>query len=78
MKDYVSGGYYVVKSIPRPSDLSDILPNNLLTMSKCFAPLVRDVIQLQWDKYENVSESIAEEAKTRRSSVSASGQISWG
>ena len=62
MKEYVSGGYYVVKTIPRPPDLSDILPNNLTTMSKCFTALVRNVIQLQWDNYENVSHSIAEEA----------------
>jgi hypothetical protein len=62
MNDYVSGGYYVVKVIPRPSVVSDILPNNLLTMSTCFTTVMRDVIQLQWDPYENVRDSIAEEA----------------
>jgi hypothetical protein len=54
MNDYISGGYYVVKAIPRPSDLSDILPNDLLTMSRCFTAVMQDVIQLQWDIYENV------------------------
>jgi hypothetical protein len=63
MNDYVSGGYYVVKAIPRPGDLSDILPNDLLTMSNCFTNIVRDIIQLQWDKYDNVSEAIADEAR---------------
>jgi hypothetical protein len=63
MNDYVSGGYYVVKAIPRPSDLSDILPSNLLTMSNCFTSVVCDIIQLQWDNYENVKEAIANEAK---------------
>jgi len=54
MNDYISGGYYVVKAIRRPSDLSDILPNDLLTMSRCFTAAMQDVIQLQWDTYENV------------------------
>jgi hypothetical protein len=62
MKDYISGGYYVVKTIPRPNDLSDILPDTILTMSKCFSPVMRDIVQLQWDEYENVSVAIAEEA----------------
>jgi hypothetical protein len=62
MNDYVSGGYYVVKTISRPSGLSDILPSNLLTMSNCFTSVVREIIQLQWDEYANVGESIAEEA----------------
>ena len=63
MNDYVSGGYYVVKAIPRPSDLSDNLPNNLLTVSRCFTVVMRHVIQLQWDNYENVGQAIAEEAR---------------
>jgi len=63
MNEYVSGGYYVLKAIPRPSDLSDILPDQLLTMSSCFTKVVRDIIQLQWDNYDNVSEAIANEAK---------------
>ena len=62
MKDYVSGGYYVVKTIPRPKDLSDLLPKTLLTMSKCFSPPIRDLVQLQWDEYEDASVSIGEEA----------------
>ncbi len=61
--DYISGGYYVLKTIPRPHDLSDILPSTLLTMSTCFTRVVRDIIELKWDNYENVRESIAEEAK---------------
>ena len=63
MNDYVSGGYYVVKAIPRPSDLSDNLSNNLLTVSRCFTVVMRHVIQLQWDNYENVGQAIAEEAR---------------
>ena len=63
MIDYVSGGYYVLKAIPRPSDLSDILPDKLLTMSDCFTKVVRDIIQLQWDSYDNVCEAIADEAR---------------
>jgi hypothetical protein len=62
MTDFVSGGYYVLKDIPRPSDLSDILPNTLVTMSNCFTKVVCDINQLQWDDYDNVSEAIAEEA----------------
>jgi hypothetical protein len=63
MIDYVSGGYYVLKAIPRPDGLSDILPDKLLTMSNCFTELVRDIIQLQWDRYDDVRESIADEAR---------------
>jgi hypothetical protein len=62
MPDYISGGYYVLKAIPRPSDLSDILPNTLVTMSNCFTKVVCDINQLQWDTYDNVREAIAEEA----------------
>jgi hypothetical protein len=61
--DYISGGYYVLKTIPRPHDLSDILPSTLLTLSTCFTRVVRDIIGLQWDKCENVRESVAEEAR---------------
>jgi hypothetical protein len=62
MNDYISGGYYVVKGISRPPDLSNVLPGTLLTMSACFTSVVREIIQLQWDEYTNVSKSIAEEA----------------
>lgn len=61
--DCISGGYYVVKMIPRPRDLSGILPSTLLTVSNCFTTVMCDVIQLQWDNYENVSEAIADEAR---------------
>src|SRR5438270_11392752 len=63
MKDYVSGGYYVLKEIPRPSDLSEIVPEKLVTVSNCFTTVLTDIIQLEWDAYENVTEAIAEEAK---------------
>jgi hypothetical protein len=63
MHDYVSGGYYIIKTIPRPPDLSNILPEHLLTISNCFTAVMCDVIQLQWDNYENVKEAIAEEAR---------------
>ncbi|HEY3939885.1 MAG TPA: hypothetical protein VGL97_20815 [Bryobacteraceae bacterium] len=62
MTDYISGGYYVLKTIPRPHGLSDILPNTLLTISTCFTRVVRDIIELQWDSYDNVGATIAEEA----------------
>lgn len=63
MTDYVSGGYYVLKAIPRPGDLSSILPDNLLTVSDCFTKVVCDIIQLQWDDYDNVRDAIADEAR---------------
>jgi len=43
----------VVKAIPRPSDLSDMLPNNPFTMSRCFTAVMRSVIQLQWEPRRN-------------------------
>jgi hypothetical protein len=64
MSDYVSGGYYVLKAIPRPSDLpSSVLPDTLLTMSTCFTRVVCDIVQLQWDNYDDVREAIADEAR---------------
>jgi hypothetical protein len=63
MNEYVSGGYYVVKTIPRPSGVSEVLPDTLLTLSSCFTTVVTDIVQLQWDKFENVREAIAEEAR---------------
>ena len=62
MKDYVSGGYYVVKAIRRPEGVSEILPDTLITISDCFTSVISDIIQLQWDKYEEVVEAIGEEA----------------
>ena len=62
MTDYISGGYYVVKAIPRPTGISEILPDQLLTMSDCFTTVLTDVIQLQWDDYDKVKETIAVEA----------------
>src|SRR5215469_9206228 len=62
MNEYVSGGYYIVKTIPRPIGISEILPHSLLTLSNCFTVVVTDIVQLQWDKFENVSEAIAGEA----------------
>jgi preprotein translocase subunit SecA len=32
-------------------------------MSSCFTKVVRDIVQLQWDNYENVDEAIADEAR---------------
>lgn len=63
MNDYVSGGYYLVKTIPRPGGVSDVLPDTLLTLSNCFTTILTYIVQLQWDKFENVSEAIAEEAR---------------
>jgi hypothetical protein len=62
MTDYISGGYYVLKAIPRPTGVSEILPDHLLTMSNCFTTVLTDIIQLQWDEYDKVGKAIAEEA----------------
>jgi hypothetical protein len=62
VNEYVSGVYYLVKLIPRPANLSEILPDYLLTLSNCFTTVLTDIIQLQWDDYDKVKEAIAEEA----------------
>lgn len=62
MNEYVSGGYYILKLIPRPKDVSETLPDHLLTVSNCFTTVLTDILQLQWDDYDKVSEAIAEEA----------------
>jgi hypothetical protein len=61
--EYFSGGYYIVKSIFRPTDLSSPVPDRLLTMSACFTDVMRDIVQLQSDRYEDVKEAIAEESR---------------
>lgn len=61
--EYLSGGYYVVKAVARPADLSNLLPEQLLTMSSCFTGIVSDIVRLQWDDYANVREAIADEAR---------------
>lgn len=63
MKDYVSGGYYVVKIIRRPSGVSEVLPDALLTVSNCFTTVVTQIVQLQWNQFDDVREAIAEEAR---------------
>jgi hypothetical protein len=40
--DYVCGGYFLVKRIPRPANITDLLPDPLLTISKCFADIAPD------------------------------------
>ena len=62
LPEYVSGGYFVVQTIVRPEGLSETLPRNLLTMSNCFTDVMRDIVRLKWDNYEDVGEGIAEEA----------------
>jgi hypothetical protein len=62
MTEYICGGYYLLKLIPRPKRVSEILPDHLLTVSNCFTAVLTDIIQLQWDEYEKVKDAIAEEA----------------
>lgn len=62
MTEYVSGGYYLLKLIPRPAGVSEILPDQLLTLSNCFTTVLTDIIRLQCDEYDKVREAIAEEA----------------
>src|ERR1700726_2079517 len=78
MTDYVSGGYYIIKAIPRPTGVSETLPDHLLTMSNCFTTVLTDIIQLQWDEYDKVREAIAEEASEFGISVSRIPElVSW-
>jgi hypothetical protein len=40
--EFISGGYFLVKQIPRPKDVSDLMPTTLFTLSDCFAEIAPD------------------------------------
>jgi hypothetical protein len=42
MNDYIAGGFFVVPRIPRPTDTSDLLLQNILTLSNCLTAVVPD------------------------------------
>ncbi len=40
---YICGGYFLVKRIPRPKDISDLIPETILTLSECFTDIAPDI-----------------------------------
>jgi len=40
---YICGGYFLVKRIPRPKDISDLIPETFLTLSDCFTDIAPDI-----------------------------------
>lgn len=42
MNNYITGGFFVVPRTSRPADASDLLPQNILTVSNCLATIVPD------------------------------------
>src|SRR5258708_19323188 len=40
---YICGGYFLVKRIPRPKDISDLIPETILTLSESFSDIAPDI-----------------------------------
>jgi hypothetical protein len=59
---FICGGYFLVKQIPRPKDVSDFLPGTLLTLSDCFAEIGPDDWAVSAYNYDD-AERAAEAAK---------------
>lgn len=58
--EYLYSGYFLVKRIPRPDNLSNLLPDSIITVSNCFAETAPDEWCLEGYNYED--EERAEEA----------------
>lgn len=62
MNDYIAGGFFVVPRIPRPAGTSDLLPENVLTLSNCLATVVPDTwaVDLGYPADEDRSDGAAQ------------------
>jgi hypothetical protein len=60
--NFISGGYFLVKQIARPKDVTEILPTTLLTLSNCFTDIAPDDWANVGYNY-NDGERVAEAAK---------------
>jgi len=59
-EDFISGGYFLVRRIPRPADVSELLPSTLTTLSNCFTDIAPDDWTLSGYNYSD--DERAEEA----------------
>ena len=57
---YICGGYYLVRRIPRPPDVSELISDTLLTLSNCFTDVAPGDWAVQGYNYDD--EDRAEEA----------------
>jgi hypothetical protein len=60
--DFISGGYFLAKRVPRPTELDEQLPDTLLTLSNCFTDIAPDCWAMSGYKYD-AEERAAEAAK---------------
>jgi hypothetical protein len=60
--DYIGGGYFLVKLVPRPPELGEPLPQTILTLSNCFTEIAPDDWTVGGYKYED-SERASEAKK---------------
>lgn len=42
LDSYICGGYFLTKRIPRPPDVSNMVPDSLITLSDCFTDIAPD------------------------------------
>lgn len=42
VSNYISGGYFLTKLIPRPDGISDLIPSTIVTLSNCFTQIAPD------------------------------------
>src|SRR6266700_337276 len=50
---YICGGYRLVKRVPRGDGLTDLLPDNIITLSNCFAETAPDDWALDGYNYDD-------------------------
>jgi hypothetical protein len=51
ISDYISGGYYLVQRTPLPKNISELLPDKVLTVSDCFAKVAPDLWAVDWEDW---------------------------
>jgi hypothetical protein len=49
--EYISGGYFIAKPIPRPPGPFSLLPETFLMASDCFADIAPDLWAVDWENY---------------------------
>jgi hypothetical protein len=48
-RDYISGGYFLVQRTPLPKNISELLPDKVLTVSDCFARVAPGLWAVDWE-----------------------------
>jgi hypothetical protein len=61
LDDYVCGGYFLTRSISRPPDVSELMPDRVVTLSECFTDIAPDTwadADYRYDDEERVQSAL--------------------